>query len=98
MSSEELGKTARLDKGFPDNIDDKVYDEFGFEKRNFGKEEVPMFIPFDYLLVSDTSLEKICKSKKSLPDKKNDLITAILAQKTLEHYVFNELNTVLCKD
>lgn len=59
---------------------------------------MPLFIPFDQLFVADAALERIKKSKKPLVDKKNDLINAILQQKTLEHYVFNDLNTVLCRE
>jgi len=93
---DELGKPSRLDAGFPDDLKGS-YDEFGFEKREARKAYLPIFIPFDQIMVRDEQLEKIKHSKRSLVDKKNDMINAILQQKTLEYYVFNDLNTVLCK-
>ena len=52
--ADDLGKTLRLDKGYPHNCNDKNFDEFGFERKDYGKEEVPLFIPFNSLLISDT--------------------------------------------
>lgn len=95
---EELGRTIRLDKGCSSDAQGTNYDEFGFERREQRKVYLPLFIPFDQLLVPDVALERIKNSKKPLVEKKNDLINAILQQKTLEHYVFNDLNTVLCRE
>ena len=95
---EELGRTIRLDKGYPNDVQGNAYDEFGFEKKEPRRIALPLFVPFDQIVVSDAALERIKQSKKPLTEKKNDLINAILQQKTLEHYVFNDLNTVLCRE
>ena len=62
-AKDELGKSSRLDTGFPDDLKGS-YDEFGFEKREARKAYLPIFIPFDQLMVRDEQLEKIKQDGK----------------------------------
>ena len=55
---DKLGTTLRLDLSYPDKAPPKdFYDEYGFEKRELSKAYLPIFIPFDKMLINEAKLQ-----------------------------------------
>ena len=67
------------DLSLPDKAPPKdFYDEYGFEKRQLSKAYLPIFIPFDKMLLNEAKLQNSTRIS-DLETKKRNIIDSILS-------------------